>query len=417
MNDIPPTETPYWFFVEDTARSVLTGYGYQEIRMPLVEKTELFKRSIGEVTDIVEKEMYTFADRNGESLTLRPEATASMVRASIEQGLLHNQVQRLWCVGPMFRHERPQKGRYRQFHQIDVEAFGLPGPEIDAELILVLERLWHRLGMGNLRLEINSLGTRETQARYRSALVEYFTQHRDVLDEDSRRRLSTNPLRILDSKNPKLQPLIESAPRLIEQLDAESEAHFQALQEILERSGIGFQINPRLVRGLDYYTRTVFEWITEELGAQGAVCGGGRYDGLVEEIGGRATPATGFALGLERLVELLKLKDIRPPLTPPQVYLVAVGKQASIMAHPLAERLRRQVCGLRLVVDADQGSFKSKLKRADRSGAWIALIFGDDEASQQRVGVKHLRESTAQESMTQDELLHHLEHYLAPGGK
>ena len=318
MNDIPPAETPYWRMVEDICRSVLSGYGYNEIRMPLVEKTELFIRSIGEVTDIVEKEMYTFPDRNGDSLTLRPEATASMVRAGVQLGLLHNQVQRLWCIGPMFRHERPQKGRYRQFHQLDVEAFGLTGPEVDAELILLMERMWQLFGLTDLRLEINSLGSREIQARYRSLLVDYFTIHQTHLDADSQRRLHTNPLRILDSKNPQMQAVLEDAPRLIDHLDEESERHFSILKEILARCSVEFRVNSRLVRGLDYYTRTVFEWVTDELGSQSTVCGGGRYDGLVEEIGGRSTPAIGFALGLERLVELLKVRQVKPALFTPK---------------------------------------------------------------------------------------------------
>lgn len=404
MSDIPPAETPYWRFVEDSARSVLTSYGYREIRLPVIEKTELFRRSIGEVTDIVEKEMYTFADRNGDSLTLRPEATAGIVRAGIQSGLTHNQVQRLWCCGPMFRHERPQKGRYRQFHQIDVEAFGLPGAQIDAELILVLARLWRHLGIQNLSLQINSLGTRNAQALYREKLVEFLRARRHLLDDDSLRRLGTNPLRILDSKNPALGPLIDEAPKLIDHLDAPSMAHFATLQRILEESGVAFTINPRLVRGLDYYTRTVFEWVTDELGAQGAVCGGGRYDHLVEEIGGQPTPATGFAIGMERIMDLLKAQDRHPSTQTAHVYLLAVGAAATCRAHPLAERLRDDIPGLNLVVDADEGSIKRKFRQADRSGARVALILGEEEAASGRIGVKQLREAQPQEAVSDAEL-------------
>ena len=414
MNDVPPAETPYWRAVEDIAQSILTAYGYSEIRMPVVEKTELFVRSIGEVTDIVEKEMYTFADRNGDSLTLRPEATASMVRAGIELGLLHNQVQRLWCIGPMFRHERPQKGRYRQFHQLDVEAFGLTGPEVDAELILLMERMWQRFGLTNLRLEINSLGSRDVQTRYRTLLVDYFTKHQHTLDEDCQRRLHSNPLRILDSKNPKMRAVVDYAPRLIDHLDDQSQSHFDGLKEILERCGIGFEVNPRLVRGLDYYTRTVFEWVTDELGSQSAVCGGGRYDGLVEEVGGRSTPAIGFALGLERLVELLKLHEFQPHRYTPHVYVVAVGEQANIEAHPLAEKLRNTQPHLHIVVDAGPGNFARKLKSADRSGATTALILGEREVSDNSVGIKYLRESTDQRSIAKADLLNDPERYLTP---
>lgn len=412
MNDIPPAETPYWRYLEETARSVLTGYGYGEIRLPLVEKTELFQRSIGEVTDIVEKEMYTFTDRGGDSLTLRPEATAGIVRAGIQHGLFHNQTQRLWCVGPMFRHERPQKGRYRQFHQIDVEAFGLAGPEIDAELILVLARLWHRLGLEGLRLEINSLGTRQAQAAYREKLVAYFRDHHEVLDEDSRRRLESNPLRILDSKNPDLQALIEGAPMLIEHLDSDSHEHFETLKEILFATGVEFRVNPRLVRGLDYYTRTVFEWVTDTLGAQNAVGGGGRYDGLVAEIGGQPTPATGFALGLERLIELLKAQQIKLDAPAPHAYLAAVGEKATTMAHALGEQLRDRLPHMRLLVDADSGSFKRKLRHADRSDAPIALILGESEASQAQISVKYLRDPRPQETLSQSALADHLAEVL-----
>lgn len=408
MNDILPADTPYWRFVEDTARSVFAGYGYREIRIPIVERTELFSRSIGEATDVVEKEMYTFADRNGDSLTLRPEATAGLVRAGIEHGLFHNQVQRLWCSGPMFRHERPQKGRYRQFHQLDVEAFGLPEAEVDAELILVSARLWRHLGLHDLRLELNSLGSREAQAAYRARLAEYFSRHRHDLDDDSRRRLETNPLRILDSKNPALEPLIRDAPAMLEHLDAESRAHFSQLEAVLRAAGVAFQINPRLVRGLDYYTRTVFEWVTGQLGAQSAVCGGGRYDHLVADIGGQPTPATGFAIGIERLVDLLKRQGLGPPADTPHAYLAAVGERAIVEAHPLAERLRERLPGLRLVVDAGEGGFKRKLRHADRSGASVALILGDDEVAAGSVAVKPLREDRPQSAVRESELPGHL---------
>ena len=403
MNDILPAETPYWRYIEDTARRVLDAFGYAEIRMPVVEKTELFKRSIGEVTDIVEKEMYTFPDRRGDSLTLRPEATASMVRAAVQHNLL-DRVQRLWCTGPMFRYERPQKGRYRQFHQLDVELFGLPGAEADAELILILRRLFAELGIEQLGLEINSLGDRQTQAHYRDLLVEHFARHENCLDEDSKRRLHTNPLRILDSKNPDMQALVQDAPRLVDHLDEESRAHFERLQDMLRASGVAFSVNPRLVRGLDYYTRTVFEWVTTDLGAQSAVCGGGRYDGLVGEIGGKTTPATGFAVGIERLAEIMKLRNIEPPDSAPHAYLVALGDAAQAAAYPLAEQLHNAVPGLRLVVDATAGSLKKKMRQADRSGASIALLLGDDELAADKVTVKYLREQVEQQAVQRGEL-------------
>ncbi len=408
MNDISPLDTPYWQWLEETAREVLHAYGYLEIRPPIVERTELFRRSIGEVTDIVEKEMYTFADRSGDSLTLRPEATAGIVRAGIEHGLFRNQSPRLWSAGPMFRHERPQKGRYRQFYQVDVEAFGFAGPEIDAELILMTGRLWRTLGLQQLRLSLNSLGTREAQAAYRTKLVGYLAGHEGALDEDSRRRLSTNPLRILDSKNPRMQSIIAGAPMLIDHLDEPSSEHFTSLERILRASGVEYEVDPRLVRGLDYYTRTVFEWTTEELGAQNAVCGGGRYDRLVEEIGGAPTPAIGFAFGVERIVELIKKQGLAPPNRPPHAYLAAVGERAIHEAHPLAEQLRDHLPRLRMTVDADSGSFKRKLKQADRSGAQIALILGDDEVANDRVAVKYLREPTPQATIAQSALAAHL---------
>jgi histidyl-tRNA synthetase len=404
MNDISPAEVSYWQLFEDTARSVLAAYGYQEMRPPVVERTELFQRSVGESTDIVEKEMYTFEDRSGDSLTLRPECTASCVRAAVEHGWLRGGGVRIWHIGPMFRYERPQKGRYRQFHQLDVEALGFPGPEVDAELILISARLLKRLGLKSIRLEINSLGGRDAQAAYRQTLVDYFNSHRHALDEDSLRRLGSNPLRILDSKNPEMQALIADAPAPVDHLDAESADHFEALKHAFGESGVAFEVNKRLVRGLDYYTGTVFEWLTDELGAQNAVCGGGRYDGLIEEIGGPATPATGFALGIERLVELLKVQQVVPMEASPHAYLAAVGDRAGQLALTLAERIRDQSPGLRLLVDAGKGSFKAKLKRADRSSARFALIVGDAEAEAGTVGVKDLRSNHPQMTIAQSEV-------------
>jgi histidyl-tRNA synthetase len=391
MNDVLPADTPLWQWLEDTAREVLQAYGYGEIRMPLLEKTELFARSIGEVTDIVEKEMYTFPDRNGESLSLRPEATASCVRAALTHGLLHNQQHRLWYAGPMFRYERPQKGRYRQFHQIGAEAYGYPGPDVDAELILVSARIWRALGLEDLDLELNSLGTPASRQAYRALLVEYFGDHRDALDDDSRRRLETNPLRILDSKNPALQALIDDAPVITAHLDPESAEHFAALQELLATAGVGFSLKPRLVRGLDYYTRTVFEWTTDRLGAQSAVCSGGRYDELVAQLGGQATPAVGWAMGLERLVELLRLADLAPAPAAPHAYLVPLGEAAERRAPALAESLRDRLPALRLQVHCGGGAMKSRMKRADKSGAEHALILGDDELEAGSLVIKPLR--------------------------
>ena len=413
MNDVSPADAPYWQLFEDTARSVLAAYGYLEIRPPVVERTELFRRSVGEGTDIVEKEMYTFEDRSGDSLTLRPECTASCVRAAVEHGWLRSGGIRIWHIGPMFRYERPQKGRYRQFHQLDVEALGFPGPDVDVELILISSRLWSRLGLGNIRLEINSLGSREAQAVYRDRLVEYFQAHQNALDEDSIRRLSTNPLRILDSKNPDMQALIDDAPAPLDHLDAVSSAHFEDLKNALGDAGIEYRVNRRLVRGLDYYTGTVFEWTTDELGAQNAVCGGGRYDELVAEIGGPPTPAIGFALGIERLVELLKVQDIQPPASSPQVYLVAVGERAARAAVKIAEDVRDLDQGIRLLVDAGQGSFKAKLKRADRSNARIALIIGDKEVDSKTVGAKDLRGDEPQTELPVADLPAYLSRCLA----
>ncbi|MGB0713113.1 MAG: histidine--tRNA ligase [Gammaproteobacteria bacterium] len=391
FNDITPEQGLRWRQLEQACLAVFDAYGYQQIRLPILEKTELFKRSIGEVTDIVEKEMYTFEDRNGDSLTLRPEGTASCVRAAMQNGLIPNQVHRLWYAGPMFRHERPQRGRYRQFHQAGVEVYGLDGPDVDAEVILMGARLWRVLGIDDVELQLNSLGTAESRASYRERLVEYLRDHRDRLDEDSLRRLETNPLRVLDSKNPDLASLIEGAPVLLDFLDEPSREHFEGVQARLEAAGLSARINPRLVRGLDYYSRTVFEWVTHRLGAQGTVCAGGRYDGLVEQLGGRATPAVGFAMGLERLVELMNESETPGPDYAPHAYLVAVGEAVQVEAAALAEWLRDQVPGLRLVLNGGGGSFKSQFKKADRSGAALALVLGESEQAAGTLGLKPLR--------------------------
>ena len=405
MNDILPAESGRWQLVESTFQSLMQAYGYDEIRMPLVEMTDLFKRSIGEVTDIVEKEMYTFEDRNGDSLTLRPEGTASCVRAGIQNGLLHNQIQKLWYGGPMFRHERPQKGRYRQFHQLGVEVFGLSGPDIDAELILMTARLWQQLQVQDkVVLELNSLGSSEARAAYRELLVEYFSSHHDKLDEDSQRRLQTNPLRILDSKNPDMQAVIGAAPKLNEHLDTESAEHFKQLCSMLDDLGIQYTINPRLVRGLDYYNRSVFEWTTEQLGAQGTVCAGGRYDGLVQQLGGRTTPAVGFALGMERLIALLDDDFVTKTARLPHVYLIMLGSEAERAGWQFSEDWRDQIHGLRLVTHTGGGSLKSQMKRADKSGALLALIMGEDEMQSGTVGVKYLRSADEQFHLSQVEM-------------
>ncbi len=397
MNDILPEQTPFWQYVENTFRQLMQSYGYKEIRMPIVENTALFKRSIGEVTDIVEKEMYTFEDRNGDSLTLRPEGTASCVRAAMQHGLLHNQIQRLWYTGPMFRHERPQKGRYRQFHQFGVESFGLAGPDIDAELILMSNRLWQNLGMSDdVTLELNSLGSSESRQQYKEVLVKYFEEHLSELDEDSQRRLHTNPLRILDSKNPEMKKLNENAPKLIDSLDTESKQDFEILCKTLDDAGIKYEINPRLVRGLDYYSKTVFEWVTDKLGAQGTVCAGGRFDGLVEQLGGKSTPAIGFALGIERLIELLDLPEDVCRENNLHVYLVLVGDNALSKGMPLAEKWRSQVPQLKLQVNCGGGSIKSQMKKADKSGAEMAFILGDDELEKNVLTLKFLREKKDQ---------------------
>ncbi len=404
MNDVLPDDTAAWQRLERAARETFAEYGYREIRLPLLERTELFKRSIGEMTDIVEKEMYTFDDRGGESVTLRPEATAGIVRACLSNGLLHNQRQRVWCMGPMFRYERPQKGRYRQFHQIDVEALGFPGPDVDAELILMSARIWKRLGLRGLALKLNSLGTAESRRAYRERLVEYFGRHADVLDEDSRRRLGGNPLRILDSKNPAMAEVIAGAPLLTDHLDDESAAHFAALRARLDEAGVGYVVSPRLVRGLDYYSRTVFEWVTTDLGSQDAVCSGGRYDGLVAQLGGEAVPAIGWALGEERIVELMRQQGLAGDAASADVYVVLGGPAAEAAGLRIAEGLRDAIPGVRIEMNGGGGSFKSQLKRADRSGARVAVIVGDGELERGVAAVKPLREEAGQADVALDAL-------------
>ncbi len=404
MNDYLPADTALWQRIEGSLKQVLASYGYSEIRMPIVEQTPLFKRAIGEVTDVVEKEMYTFDDRNGESLTLRPEGTAGCVRAGIEHGLLYNQEQRLWYMGPMFRYERPQKGRYRQFHQLGAEVFGLNGPDVDAELIMLTARWWKVLGIADhVRLELNSIGSLEARARYREALVAFLEQHKETLDEDSQRRMYTNPLRVLDSKNPEVQALLNDAPQLMDHLDDESREHFQGLCALLDDAGIAYRVNQRLVRGLDYYNRTVFEWVTESLGAQGTVCGGGRYDGLVEQLGGRATPAVGFAMGLERLV--LLVQAVNPQFEPTRVvdvYVIASGQGVQSAAMQLAEKLRDEAPELKLMTNFGGGNFKKQFARADKWGARIALVVGEDEVKAGQVVIKDLR-SGDQQTLAQTE--------------
>ena len=399
MNDILPGEIAYWQHLEKTARGLFAEYGYHEMRVPVVEHTGLFKRSIGELTDIVEKEMYTFVDRSGDSLTLRPEATAGLVRAMISNGLLHNQRHKVWSSGPMFRHERPQKGRYRQFYQIDVEAFGYGGPDLDAELILMTARLWQRLGIKRVALNINSLGTPQSRQVYRDTLREYFARHQSQLDEDSLRRLEGNPMRILDTKNPAMKELVSNAPLITDYLDAESAAHFRLLQQHLQAAGVEYIVNPRLVRGLDYYTRTVFEWVTTELGSQDAVCSGGRYDGLIEQLGGESTPAMGWALGEERIIALMQTQGVQIPAATPAVYVVLAGERAEASSFALTEKLRDAMPGVAIETNCGGGSFKSQLKRADKSGARYAIVIGDDEAEQQRAGIKNLRADEPQISV------------------
>jgi len=403
MHDILPEQSPLWQFFETTVKDLLKSYAYSEIRMPVVESTDLFCRSIGEVTDIVEKEMYTFADRNGDSLTLRPEGTASCVRSCIQHGLLHNQQQHLWYAGPMFRHERPQKGRYRQFHQIGVETFGIDTPDVDAELIFISARLWKLLGLKNIRLELNTLGTSESRNKYRGVLVDYLTSHKELLDEDSLRRLESNPLRVLDSKNPAMQEMIEAAPKLMDYLDNESKDHFETLKSILDAAGVEYNINPRLVRGLDYYCKTVFEWVTDDLGAQGTVCAGGRYDGLVEQLGGKPTPAAGFAMGIERLLSLLEDSG-KNVSSAPDVFVILQGEQAQLKGMSLVELVRDAVPNLVLQTNCGGGSFKSQMKKANKSEALVAILLGEDEVANGTVSVKFLREDKEQLLIKQSQL-------------
>jgi histidyl-tRNA synthetase len=413
MHDILPPKTAHWQFFEATARTVLRAYGYREIRMPLVEKTELFARSIGEVTDIVEKEMYTFEDRNGDSLSLRPEGTASCVRAGVEHGLLHNQIQRLWYTGPMFRHERPQKGRYRQFHQIGAEVFGLAGPDVDAELILLSARLWRQLGLGDaVQLELNTLGSSAERMVYRDELVSFLRDHADALDEDSLRRLDTNPLRVLDTKNEATKAIVANAPKLWDSLGAESREHFAQLRALLDAAGLQYRINPNLVRGLDYYGKTVFEWVTDQLGAQGTVCAGGRYDGLVEQLGGRATPGVGWAMGVERLILMLEAQEELPDPERPHIYMVLMGEEAQSAGLLLAERLREQLPMLRLLMNCGGGSFKSQFKRADRSEADWALVIGESELASATYGLKPLRSDAEQLALNEQNLVTHLREHV-----
>ena len=399
MGDILPPDSAAWHAVESILQRLLISYGYQEIRVPLVERTELFKRSIGEVTDIVEKEMYTFEDRNGTSLTLRPEITAGIVRAGITNGLLHNQRLKVWSTGPVFRYEKPQKGRYRQFYQFDVEALGFVGPDVDAELIIITDRIWKALGIDAIELELNSLGTPESRARYREALTSYFEPIQDELDQDSQSRLHRNPMRILDSKNPAMKDIVAQAPLITDYLDTESKQHFELLCSLLDQAGIAYRLNPRLVRGLDYYTRTVFEWVTDQLGSQGAVCSGGRYDGLVEQLGGKPAPAIGWAFGVERLLELYRVSGGTEPGTACEIYVVAVGDETLKAAFLLVERLRDSNAALNIEMNAGGGSFKSQMKRADRSGADVALILGEEEVASQTVAIKPLRDNAEQVSV------------------
>ena len=415
MHDVLPGEIALWQRLERTARELFAAYGYQELRPPIVEQTALFKRSIGELTDVVSKEMYSFEDRGGEAVTLRPEATAGMARAMITNSLIHNQRQRVWCMGPMFRYEKPQKGRFRQFHQIDVEAFGYSGPDIDAEMILLSARLFRQLGVQRVTLHLNSLGAAESRRAYRELLVRYFSAHREQLDADSLRRLEGNPLRILDSKNPDLRDLIAGAPLLTDHLDPESLAHFEAVRAYLDASGIGYVINPRLVRGLDYYSRTVFEWITTELGAQDAVCSGGRYDGLIAQLGGESTPGIGWALGEERLVALMQAQGLAGDAATPDAVLVAVGDAAQRAGLTLAERLRDGLPNLRLETLCGGGSFKSQLKRADKSGARYAIILGDAEIERRVAGLKSLRVEAPQVEVAWDALAEELKARIPAG--
>ena len=415
MHDILPAQAKQWRNIENRIITVINNYGYEEIRLPVVEKTELFARSIGEHTDIVSKEMYTFSDRNEEMLTLRPEGTAGCVRAGLEHGLFHNQVQKLWYIGPMFRHERPQKGRQRQFHQIGIEAFGLEGPDIDAEMIILCARIWEVLKLDHVTLELNTLGTVSSRHQYRKILVEYLSDHKSQLDDDSLRRLKTNPMRILDSKNPEMQSLVTGAPDIQNHLDNESADHFARLRTLLDAAGISYRLNPHLVRGLDYYGKTVFEWTTDKLGAQGTLCAGGRYDGLVEQFGGKSTPAIGCAMGLERLIELsLQNPAIDNTAQQPHVYMILGDDNATVTGLKLAENLRDEIQGLRLITHCGGGSIKAQFKKADKSGALLAIVIGTTELSNKVVSVKSLREDTEQVSVPWPELATYLRKLL-PG--
>jgi histidyl-tRNA synthetase len=412
MNDVLPADAAVWQHVHAVAADTFAAYGYGELRLPIVERTELFKRAVGEVTDVVEKEMYSFEDRGGENLSLRPELTAGVIRAGIEHGLLYNSQQRIWCTGPVFRYERPQAGRYRQFHQLDVEAFGIATPDIDVEIIAIAAQLWKRLGLSGFQLEINTLGTPAARATHRAALIDYLKAHEAALDEDARRRLESNPLRVLDSKVPATQAIVADAPRLLDHLDEASRAHFEAVKAGLDALGIAYVVNPRLVRGLDYYTHTVFEWTTTQLGAQGTVCAGGRYDGLVEQLGGPATTGVGFGLGIERLILLMAAQNIAVPTRTAQVYVCRLGVEADSAALKLAESLRTALPGLRLVLNAGGGGLKSQLKRADASGARLALILGEEEVTTGVVQVKSLREAAEPLRLATPELPAHLSRVL-----
>jgi histidyl-tRNA synthetase len=413
FNDLLPQEASACAYIEQRVREIADQYDYHEIRCPILEKTELFIRGVGEVTDIVEKEMYSFTDRNDGSLSLRPEGTAGCVRAGIEHGLLYNQIQRFWYTGPMFRHERPQAGRYRQFYHIGFEAFGVADPYIDAELILMTVRLWHNLGLLNkLTLQINSLGTPAARQNYRQVLLDYLLQHEDQLDQDSKKRLQRNPLRILDSKNPAMADLIANAPRILDYLTPESLAHFTCLQKILTENKVNFVVNQSLVRGLDYYSDTVFEWVTTELGAQGTVCAGGRYDGLVAQLGGHPTPAIGFAMGVERVLLLLQANQLLPEISSPWIYILSIGADAKVDAVRLAELLRNQFATVKIINDTSSSSLKSQMKRADKSGAQMALIIGEEEGKTDTISVKFLRQTIAQQSVTRSNLVEFLRtHY------
>ncbi len=411
MHDVLPSDMHLWHHLEKTIRNVLAGYGFSEIRTPMVEKTEVFARAIGDATDVVEKEMYTFQDRNGEQLSLRPEGTAGVVRAVLQNGLLYASPVRLWYIGPMFRRERPQKGRTRQFHQVGAEIFGAPGPDADAELLVMCQRIWRQLGLSDLRLEVNSLGTSDERALYRQSLHAYLTAHKDELDEDSLRRLDRNPLRILDSKNPAMQALLGEAPLLRDFLGEGSNGHFSEFRRLLDEFGVPYTVNPRLVRGLDYYCHTVFEWITDSLGAQGTVCAGGRYDGLVEIQGGKPWPGVGFAMGQERLVELMR-SQAEPGMDIPHVYLVMVGEGTIAGGLKLAESLRENIAGIRVQANLGGGSFKSQFKRADRSGAQLAMVLGEDELRQEHVTIKHLRCDREQENIALEDLEIWFRNYL-----